>query len=173
MTISTIDQDCFTAVRTYLLSLAPSGAEVVQGISNQVAMPKGNFAVMTSLQMVRLATNVTTYQPNAGTGQKSVETAFRYMFQLDIYGPNSQPWAAQVSALWRDEYATDMMPSNIQPLYADDPSQMVLVDGEDQYEQRWRVQAALQYNPVSTVGQDFAASLSATLVEVDSTYPPT
>lgn len=172
MTISTIDQDCFKAVRTYLLSLAPAGAEVVQGQDNQVAMPKGNFAVMTSLQMIRLATNVTTYQPNAGTGQKSVETAFRYMFQLDIYGPDAQPWAAQASALWRDEYATDQMPANIQPLYADDPSQMVLVNAEDQYEQRWRVQAALQYNPVLTLGQDFAASLSATLKEVDAFYPP-
>lgn len=172
MTISTIDQDCYKAVRTYLLSLAPVGAEVVQGIQNQVAMPKGNFAVMTSLQMVRLATNVTTYTP-AGTGTKSVETAFRYMFQLDIYGPDAQSWAAQASALWRDEYATSQMPANIQPLYADDPSQMALVNAEDQYEQRWRVQAALQYNPVTTVAQDFAASLSATIKEVDAFYPPT
>jgi hypothetical protein len=171
-TISLVDQDIFTAIRTFLLTIVPSGIEVVQEQDNQVAMPKGGFVGMNNTQVVRLATNVDTYNPLLGTGTKYVETAFRYMMQLDFYGPDSQSWAAMTSSLWRDEYATDLFPVNIQPLYADDPQQMVLIDGEEQYEQRWRVQSALQYNPVITLGQDFATSLSVQLVEVDATYPP-
>lgn len=172
-TISIIDTDVYTALRTYLLSLAPAGAEVIQGQTNQVSMPIGNFATMTSNQMVRLATNVTTYQPLIGTGQKEVLTAFRYLIQVDLYGPLSQPWAAQAKSLFRDSYAVDLFPSNIVPLFADDAIQLPLVNGEEQWEQRWKMQMSVQYNPVTTVGQDFASSLSAILVEVDAKYPPT
>lgn len=171
-TISIIDTDCYTALRSYLLVLAPAGAEVVQGIQNELAMPKGDFCVMTSSQMVRLATNVTTYDPLVGTGQKEVLTAIRYPFQVDFYGPNSQPWATMAKSLFRDSFAVDMFPSNIVPLHADDAVQMPLIDSEAQFEQRWRMSMSVQYNPVTTVGQDFATSLSATIKEVDAYYPP-
>jgi hypothetical protein len=64
------------------------------------------------------------------------------------------------------------MPANIQPLYADNPTQMPLIDGEAQYEQRWKLTASLQYNPIVTVSQDFADTLTLTLDEVDATFPP-
>lgn len=172
-TISIIDTDVYTALRTYLLSLAPAGAEVIRGQDNQVAMPIGNFATMTSNQMVRLATNVTTYQPLIGTGQKEVLTAFRYLIQVDLYGPLSQPWAAQAKSLFRDSYAVDLFPSNIVPLFADDAIQLPLVNGEEQWEQRWKMQMSVQYNPLVTVSQDFATSLTATIIEVDAKWPPT
>ena len=171
-TISIIDTDVYTALRTYLLSLAPAGAEVVQGIQNQVSMPVGNFATMTSSQMVRLATNVTTYQPFIGAGQKEVLTAFRYLIQVDLYGPLSQPWAAQAKGLFRDSYAVDLFPSNIVPLFADDAIQLPLVNGEEQWEQRWKMQMSVQYNPLVTASQDFATSLKAEIVSVDVKYPP-
>lgn len=171
-TISIIDNDVFTALRSYLLGLAPLGAEVVRGLDNGVPMPLGDFATMTSGTMIRLATNVNTYDPLTGTGQKEVLTAVRYPISVDFYGPNSQPWAAQAKNLFRDSYAVDMFPSNIVPLYADDATQIPLIDGEQQYDQRWRMQMSVQYNPVITVGQDFATSLNAVIKEVDAYYPP-
>ena len=172
-TISIIDTDVFTALRTYLLSLAPTGAEVIRGQDNQVSMPVGNFATMTSNMLIRLATNVTKYDPLIGTGQKEVLTAFRYPIQVDFYGPLSQPWAAQAKSLFRDSYAVDLFPSNIVPLFADDAIQLPLVNGEEQWEQRWKMQMSVQYNPEITVAQDFATSLTATIIEVDAKWPPT
>lgn len=170
-TIDIIDTQVFTALRTFLLSLAPSGAEVIRGQDNLVSMPKGNFATMTSTQMVRLATNIPTYSPLTGTGQKTVETKFRYLIQTDFYGPNSQPWAVQAKSLFRDDYAIEMFPDNIVPLFSDDAIQIPLIDGEQQYEQRWKLQMSLEYQPIITMDQDFATSLVATIKEVDAYYP--
>ena len=78
----------------------------------------------------------------------------------------------QTSALFRDEYAADNMPANIQPLYADNPMQMPLIDGEDQYEERWKLTASLQYNPVTTIGQQSALAVDIGLVEIDTTFKP-
>lgn len=170
VTIDIIDQQVFGAVRTVLLAILPTGTEVVQGQDNRVAMPLGGFVTMNNAGQARLATNVTQYTPAAGT--KSVQVSTQYDVQLDFYGPLSQSWAMQTQALFRDEFAIDLMPANIQPLYADDPVQLPLIDGEMQYEQRWKVKASVQYNPIVTVSQDFANTLAVILAEVDATFPP-
>lgn len=168
--IDIIDQEVFGALRLFLLAVLPAGTEVVQGQDNRVAMPLGGFVTMNNAGQTRLATNVTTYAPLAGT--KSVLAAIQYNIQLDFYGPASQSWSAMAQALFRDAFAVDLMPANIQPLYADNPMQMPLIDGEAQYEQRWKLTASLQYNPIVTVSQDFASSLTLVLDEVDATFPP-
>lgn len=170
VSIDIVDQQVFGALRAFLLAVLPSGTEVVQGQDNRVAMPLGGFVTMNNAGQTRLTTNVSTYAPTAGT--KSVLTETKYDIQLDFYGPASQSWAALTQALFRDAFATDSMPANIQPLYADNPTQMPLIDGEAQYEQRWKLTASLQYNPIVTVSQDFADTLTLTLDEVDATFPP-
>jgi hypothetical protein len=47
-----------------------------------------------------------------------------------------------------------------------------LEDDELQYEQRWTIEAFLQYNPVVTVPMQFADTASVTLINVDEAYPP-
>lgn len=168
--IDIVDQQVFGAMRLFLLAVLPSGTEVVQGQDNLVAMPLGGFVTMNNTGQTRLATNVTIYAPLAGT--KSVLAATKYDMQLDFYGPVSQSWAVMAQAMFRDAFATDLMPANIQPLYADNPMQMPLIDGEAQYEQRWKLTASMQYNPIITVGQDFASTLTVIPAEVDATFPP-
>ncbi len=172
MSINLTDQDVFTALVTFFAAFLP-GITVVQAQDNKVPMPLGGFVMMNNVSQTRLSTNVPQYV--AGTsnpGVKNILTATKYGMQLDFYGPDSGAWAMQTQTLFRDEYATEMFPANIQPLYADDPMQMPLIDGEDQYEQRWKVTAFLQYNPITNVGQDFAASLDVEVVSVDVAYPP-
>jgi hypothetical protein len=77
-----------------------------------------------------------------------------------------------VQVMFRDQYATDLLPVNIQPLYADDPMQIPLINGEGQYEQRWKLTAVLQYNPIIAAAQQSATSLTIGLKEIESTFHP-
>ena len=92
--------------------------------------------------------------------------------QLDFYGSSSADWSSMFQTVFRDAWSWDQFPLNIKPLYADDPMQMPLIDGEEQYEQRWRVSCFMQYNPVTTVNQDFATILQVGIEEVDTTFKP-
>lgn len=172
MAVDIADQDIFRALRAFLLSFLPANTEVIQGLDNAVAMPLGGFVVMTSLGNDRLSTVINNYPTTASPTTKSVLAPSKYSVQLDFYGPNSQSWSTQTQALFHDFYAADMMPANIQPLFADNPIQMPLVDAEMQYEQRWKLTAVMQYNPTITVSQQYAAAVNIGLKEVDTTYPP-
>ena len=170
VTIDIIDQDVFRALVTFFNSFLPSGTEVVQGQDNLVAMPKNGFVVMTNAGMDRLSFNVDTYSPVLET--KNILTPTNYAMQLDFYGPSSQTWAMQTQSLFRDEYATAIFPSNIQPLYADNPVQIPLIDGEDQYEQRWKITASLQYNPILSTSQQSMLAVDIELAPIDQTFKP-
>lgn len=172
-TISLSQTDVFTALRSFLLGVLPSGVEVVDAQDNGVPMPAGAFVAMTLMGNKRLATNTITFDAGSSNpGSESILTPGEYTVQLDFYGAGSDANAAITQALFRSEYATDQFPSNIQPLYADDPMQMPLINGEQQYEERWRVQAVMEYLPVVTVPQDYATSLDVGLISVERTYKP-
>jgi hypothetical protein len=170
-TVTPTQQDVFTALRAFILGLIT--CEVVQGLGNGVPMPLGQFIAITALFQNRLSTNVDTYNdPVTVLGTKKSQQAVKYTIQIDCYGPLSGDWAAILSTMLRDEYACIALAPNVQPLSADDPKMMPLIDGEFQYEQRWMVTAELQYNPVTSVSQDFAAALKVGLVNIDATYKP-
>lgn len=169
-TIDIIDQDVFRAMVTFLKSFVPSTVEVIQAQDNRVSMPKGGFISMNNTGMDRLSFNIDQYQ-SIPQG-KTILTPTRYSMQLDFYGPISQQWAMQTVALFRDEYATEIFPSNIQPLYADDPVQIPLIDGEAQYEQRWKLVASLQYNPILSTTQQSMLGVDIGLAPIDQTFNP-
>lgn len=172
-TISITDTDVFTAMRTFLVAVLPTGAEVVKAQDNGVPMPKVQFVAMNNNGYMRLNTNIDTYvDTGANPSQKKIETHTEYRIQLDFYGADSSSWAAMVYGAFRDSYASDLFPTTIQPLYTDNPIQMPLITGEEQYLQRWKMQASLQINPVVTVNQDLAKALSVGLGSVDVSFPP-
>lgn len=170
VTIDIIDQDVFRSLVVFLKTFLPAEVEVVQAQDNRVAMPKGGFVAMNNIGMDRLSFNVDGY--NALTQTKSILTATKFAIQLDFYGPDSQEWAIKTVALFRDEYATAIFPANIQPLYADDPVQIPLIDGEAQYEQRWRLAASLQYNPILSTAQQSMLGVDIGLAPIDQTFNP-
>lgn len=171
--ISLADSDVFTSLRTFLLGVLLTGTEVVQGQDNGVPMPKGDFVTLTSKENSRIETNVVSYvDPGINPGSAVVLTSSEYVIQMDFYGANSAQNAKITEALFRDGYAlTAFTNSNIKPLYADGPIQIPLVNAEEQYEQRWKLDAHIQYNPAVTVSQDFAAALTVNTISVEATYP--
>jgi len=170
VSINLIDQDVFKALVVFFNSFLPNGTPVIQGQDNRVPMPKGGFVCMTNAGMDRLSFNVDSYDTNSQT--KSILTPTNYAMQLDFYGASSQTWAMQTQALFRDEYATNIFPANIQPLYADNPIQIPLIDGEAQYEQRWKITASLQYNPILSTSQQSMLNVNIELAPIDQTFNP-
>jgi len=169
--ISLTTDDAFTALRAFLLAHLPAGVEVVSAQDNGVPMPAGPFVAMTLGPMQRLSTNVTKYTGGA-PGTKAISMPTQFTVQLDCYGNDSGQWANIIAALFRDDVAYAAFPDGIKPLYADDPIQLPLVNGEQQYEQRWKTNAVLQIIPVITVAQESAIDLDPGVIDVDATYPP-
>lgn len=94
--------------------------------------------------------------------------------QIDVHGDKGGDNARVISTLFRDDYAYRFfaaMNMDVTPLYADDPKQIPFVNGEQQYEDRWVIEAVLQVNSTVTVPQQFAGSVSVGIVDVDATYP--
>ena len=165
--VSPIESDVLTALRSFIVGLIPS-VEVVRGLGNRVPMPPAPFIAITTILQKRLATNVDTY--NAEQQQMS-QADMQVDVQIDCYGPNSLSWATILAILLRDPYGCDQLSPNCQPLYADEPRMMPLIDAEQQYEERWMLQASLQYNPVVTITQQSATVANVELIEIDEAYP--
>lgn len=176
ITISITEDNVLAALRGFLLGIVAAGTEVVYGQDNRVPEPLGdNFLVMTTISQVRLATNGSTYtDPGTNPGSRNYQQPTKISIQIDIHGPVSADYAATISTLFRSEYACDVLAASgfdIQPLYCEDPKQMPFINGENQFEQRWTIEAVLQYNPITAVPQDFADALEVNIISVDATYP--
>lgn len=170
--ISITESQLYTALRAFLLSLL--SCPIIQAQQNRAAMPKGDFCAMTSLGTYGLSTDKASYTPTAGTESHGRST--RWDVQLDFYGQDATENANLIATMLRTDYAFNQFAASgidMQPLYAEDPRQGTIVNGEQQYEKRWIVIAAFQFNPVVTVSQDFAASLTMIPAEIDAVFPPT
>lgn len=171
-TISITESQLYTALRSLLLGVLP--CQVVQAQQNRVAMPVGDFVTMTSLGTSGLSTDKATYQPVAGT--QTHERSTRWDVQLDFYGANAADYANLVATLMKSDYACSQIEASglsMDPLYAEEPRQIPFVNAESQYEKRWSVQCAFQFNPTVVVAQQFAASLEVVPASIDVVFPPT
>lgn len=162
--------EVYAKLRSFLLTIVPSGTEVVRGQSNRVPQPVGPHAVMQLITERAVSTNTHAYDDASGT--QTVQTYVELRMQLDFYGELSGEYARAVGALLRDPLGCDALAPVCQPLHADDAFQSPLITGEHQYLQRWTLEAFLQWNPTVTVSQQFADTLLVTLVNIDVEYPP-
>jgi hypothetical protein len=105
------------------------------------------------------------------TGSRDVLQPVKRTLQVDIHGPNSADYAQLISTLARDEYGVNFFTSEsigalgIQPLYTSDPRQMPFINGEQQTEEKWVVEVTLQVNPVVSIPQDYAGTVSVGLIQ--------
>jgi hypothetical protein len=168
--IDLTDDDFMTALRTFILSVLPTGVEVFQSQANRVAEPIGpDFIMMTPAGRVRLATNVDLWDktdPDPDT--LTIAAATQLTVQLDCHGPNGSDFAQTISTLWRDDYGCQNLDPTgaIAPLYATDPNQMPFINGENQYENRWVLSVVMQGTPTISTPQEFAAIVTATIVPI-------
>jgi hypothetical protein len=165
--VSISQADVFTALRSFILGLI--SCEVVQGLGNGVPPPVAPFIAMTPLYFERLSTNTTEYvDPTPTTGSQGICQHIMWVVQIDCYGPSSQDWAVVLTTLFRDPYAVTALGANVTPLHADDPKQIPIVDGEENFEQRWLITAYLQYNPVVTIPMQFFDGVVVGLIDVET-----
>lgn len=160
---SITEDEMAIALRGFLLGVVPAGVEVFQGQSNRVPEPTGaNFVMFTPRRRARLATNVVTWPYDDPAPLELDHTqSTEVTIQLDCHGPLGGDIAQTIATLWRDDYACAALETaDIQPLYANEPKQLPFINGENQYENRWVVEIALQATPIVSTPQEFAATLT-------------
>ena len=164
------DEVFMTGLRTFVLSVLPVGVECFQGQANRVVEPVGpDFIVMTPANRMRMATNVDSYDTtDAAPTVLDIAASTQFSVQLDIHGPNGSDYAQTIATLFRDEYGCrELDPTGrIAPLFADDGKQMPFINGENQFENRWVMNLAMQGSPTISTPQDFAANVAVTIVPI-------
>lgn len=173
MPISINDDLIYQQVRTFILAVLADQnplPEVVRDPGNGVPIPAAPFIAMSPSLNSKLSFPVSTYTDVPGNGTRNLTQHLQYAMQIDCYGPQSPQWSAILTTLFFSEYAVTQMGPNVTPLYCEEAQQLPLVNAEAQFEQRWSFPLLLQYNPVVSVPQDFAASLTVNLKEVDTEY---
>lgn len=103
-------------------------------------------------------------------GLRADVVATKLTVQLDVHGPNSDNNTRIIDTLFRSEFGTDSFVDSgfeVVPLYCDEAKQMSFVNDQQQYEDRWSMDACLQISPIIGTNQQFADQLEVTLVEVD------
>ena len=176
-TLNLTETQIFTALRSFLVALLPNGTEVVKGQDNRAAEPVGsNFIVMTPILRERIETNSDQYidgsfnsQPQVGNSLQPVKLTV----QLDFHGISANDNLAIVTTIFRDEWAVAQFATSgfdVTPLHMSEPRQVPYLNGEQQIETRWSVDALLQCNQIVTLPQDFAATLHVTPISVKATY---
>lgn len=169
LSISLTEDDFLTALRSFLLAILPNGTEIFQAQNNRVPEPIGpNFIMMTPANRNRLATNEETWDFTSDTSDAiDAKQSTQFMVQLDLHGPTGSDYAQTVSTVTRSSYGCAAFEgTGIQPLFATDGNQMPFKNAENQWENRWTMNIALQGNPIVSTPQDFAASLSVTILGV-------
>ena len=161
MTIDDVMKSLGDFIKTLVL------CPIIKGQHNNVPMPKGEFILMTQKGQDRLAFNEVTYN---GIDNRTLTRFTKYDIQLDFYGVGSGDRAGAVETAFFDAYACEFFGENIQPLYCSNAIQMPLVNGEQNYEERWTLTASLEANLDVVIGQQSANSLTVVPVNVEATY---
>ena len=166
-------EDVFTKLRALVQYVVPLEVEVVQGLDNRVPMPPGPHVVMTAGRLTPHRTpQVEWDRNNPAVDSFQIEQGTLFRVQLDCYSPLAQNWAVMLSALFRNDKGVELLAPSVVPLYCSEPKQAALVDGEQQYIDRWIVDAHVQYNPVISVPQEFANAAEVEVINVDERFPP-
>lgn len=163
-------------LRSFLLTILPAGVVVTNAQQNRVAEPlAGNYVLVTLLSRRRLGTTMQAWDESPlgnPTVQQWIESTSISM-QLDFHGEGSTDNAQAFATLFRSDYAYQFMAAlGLYPDYCTDGAQMPFINGEDQWEDRWVVNAVFDANMIVTAPQQFMDTVNIGLIEVDSTYPP-
>jgi len=141
------DTQIVAGLRNFLLNIIGSSTQIINGINNRTPMPVDDFIVINRINKIRLATNEYVYTNT----QETITQSTQYCYQIDCYGDNGGEWSNLIQMLFRSDIACSFLSEfNIQPLYTDDPKEIVFINDESQYERRWMIAVYLQVNPSTT-----------------------
>lgn len=151
------EQAIYLELWNYLTELF--NCPVEQGLQNNTPLSQDGI-VMTLLPYTQ---DLDQSQYINENGESTIQTSKLYMMQLDFYGDMAFDRVTQCATMWRSQYTTNKLQAT-QPLYANNPRNMEFVNEQDQYEKRFLLEIALQYNPYYTYAEQ-----SDTVVSVDIT----
>jgi hypothetical protein len=166
-------QNVLDDMRVFVQSILGTGVPCIKGIVNRVPapIPQGGFVVLTPIYQERLEFNIDTFSTaeTPWPANQYVQLSMRIDVQCDVYGSAgwAGTWAAMIVALWRDEFACNLM-VNSQPLYADEARMIPLLDSEQQYEERWAITLTAQFNPIIQPPLYFAQTTDFDMVDVEN-----
>ncbi len=101
-----------------------------------------------------------------------ISTPTQVLVQLDFHGETSTDNAQVIVGLLRDDYACQFFqPYGFQPDYCDDGQQMPFINGEDQWEDRWVINAVFDANMFVSTPAQFANKVHITPIAIDVAYP--
>lgn len=145
--------------------------QIFKGFQNITSTPLQSYIVISPGVAVRQNQIRKTYDNIAGTVANQRNTTYSY--QVDCYGPNGPDWSNIISIAWRTMTAADALVGlPITPLYADEPNQLNIVNGENVYEQRFMLRLYAQVNQTVTQPQDFFTNPVPLVVEVPADLLP-
>jgi hypothetical protein len=160
-TVSITVDDVINALGNFITPLCP-GSTIVRAQVNRVPIPPSPFVMLRELYQEDFGTPVVNYVSQE-LGE-TITTSTKVTVQIDFYGQNAGDQCRAVKNAFRTEWATSQFPDGIKPLYIDEAMQIQLITGEVQYERRWMIKCALQYNPSLSVPQDSANALSTNTI---------
>lgn len=176
LTVTPVQRSVYVAVKALVVTVTGLDPSLVlQGLPNRSAMPPAapGFVTMQLARLKQLRTPEETWDhTDVAPVALDVEQGTELRLQLDLYGATSGDWGVMLQTLLRNEAGCVALAPTCQPLYASDAHLAPLDDSESQYEQRWTIEAILQYNPVTSVPMQFADTLAVTVINVDEAYPP-
>lgn len=156
------NQDLYREIRLFLLGLFPGApSQIIQSAQNNQPLPE-NAIVMQVLFDSNMDESVTTYNP---PGEAMVQNSVEVRVQLDFYGAMAESRSRIVANLWKNYYGTDNM-EICKPLYVQSRQRHPYINDSNQYEDRFILDLALQYNPSVTHPQDFAEEVDAEIEPV-------
>lgn len=180
VTVSATEDDALTALNVFVMGILPAGWVTTVGQHNRVPTPSGSYVQMTPLSRERLSTNrkapvVFTSADGVTTSTQQILQPVRLTIQIDARGEGAADVIQTISTLFRDEYGVSVFRATgvpLVPLYTSSPRQLPLTTAENQYQDRWGLDADMQLNSILTITQETADELSVGLIEMDEKYPP-
>lgn len=151
------DQAIYLEIWNYLTKLF--NCPVEQGLQNNT--PLSHDGIMMTLLPYSEALDQSQYINEDSTSM--IQQSRLYMMQLDFYGEQAFNRANQVGVMWRSNYTTNEL-KTIQPLYANQVRNMEFINEQDQYEKRFLLEIALQYNPHYTYTEQSDTDISKILI---------
>lgn len=151
------DQAIYLEIWNYLTKLF--NCPVEQGLQNNT--PLSHDGIMMTLLPYSEALDQPQHINEDGTS--TIQQSRLYMMQLDFYGEQAFNRANQVGVMWRSNYTTNEL-KTIQPLYANQVRNMEFINEQDQYEKRFLLEIALQYNPHYTYTEQSDTDISKILI---------
>lgn len=143
------ETDIYNEIWDYLTILFPD-TPIVQGLQNNSPLPKN--AIVMTLMPYSQDLDQSRYDWDGESSEGQVQVSRLQIMQLDFYGDDAYNKVMKASMLWRSMYTTTAL-KNIQPLYANNPRNLEYVNEQDQYEKRFLLEIALQYNPYYTYAE--------------------